>query len=260
MKKALVLIGVSLVMLFAAGVAVALDNIVNIHVNDATGYPAPPYAYGTPISIRGIITAEFTTSTVTYTRAFIQDATGGINLYKKAGTGNHICFNIGDDVSIEGAVAFYRGLTEDSILSYTINSSGNPVPAPKVITIPQLNGTFLADYTEPDEGRLIKIGPVTITGMLPSDTLWASKNWNITDGVNTGILYIYGGSGCAVHPLIGTKVPVGPFCVIGILTQYKTPGPYTSGYQISPRVVPDIIVGPTAVENATWGRIKSLFR
>jgi DNA/RNA endonuclease YhcR with UshA esterase domain len=254
MKKALVLVSVGLVMLFAAGVALALDQIVNIHVNDVNGVPVAPYAVGTVVNIEGIITAEFTTASVSYSRGFIQDETGGINYYY---TGTHVCFALGDDVSITGTIAQYNGMTEVMISSYTINSHGNPLPAPKLITVADLIGTFQANYTEPDEGRLVKIGNVTVPGASGN---WSSKNFSINDGANTDTLYIYGGSGCAVHPLIGTPVPTGLFCVIGILTQFDTNSPYISGYQISPRVVPDIILGQTAVENATWGRIKSLFR
>jgi len=254
MKKTLVLVGVGLIMLFAAGASLALDNIAAIHVNDANGVPAAPYAIGAAVSIRGIITAEFTTSTVTYTRSFIQDETGGINIYK---VGTHICFNLGDDVSIEGTIAQYNGMTEVMITSYTINSSGNPLPAPKIITVAELIATFQGNFTEPDEGRLIRIKNVTIPGAAGN---WSSKNFSITDGVNTDTLYVYGGAGCAVHPLIGTPVPTVAFDVIGILTQFDNNSPYVSGYQISPRGPGDIIIPPTAVENTTWGRIKTQFR
>jgi phosphatidylserine/phosphatidylglycerophosphate/cardiolipin synthase-like enzyme len=236
MKKALVLVGLGLVVLFAAGSALALDNIVNIHVNDANGNPAAPYAVGTTINIQGVITAEFTMSTVTYSRAFIQDETGGINLYK---AGTHTCFAVGDSVTITGTIGSYNGTTEAVYTSYTISSSANPIPAPLVITIPELNGTFQPDYKEPNEGRLIRINNLTIPGA--SGNWAASTNYTISDGVNTGTLYVYNGSGCAAHPLIGQPIPTGVFDVVGILTQFKTTSPYTSGYQISPRFVWDII-------------------
>ncbi|MBN1504114.1 MAG: hypothetical protein JW952_03535 [Candidatus Eisenbacteria bacterium] len=253
MKKGLILLSTGLLVLFAAGAALAYDSIGAIHVNDANGNPVAPYAVGTAVSIRGIITAEFTTATVTYTRAFIQDETGGINIYK---SGEHICFSPGEDVTIEGTIAQYQGLTEVLITSYVINGCGCPLPAPKVITVSQLNGTFLPDYTEPDEGKLIRINCVTIPGATGN---WSSKSWTITDVTGSGTLYVYGGSCCAVHSLIGTPVPVGPFNVVGILTQYDSSDPRTAGYQISPRGLCDIEVPGTPVESATWGRIKTLF-
>jgi DNA/RNA endonuclease YhcR with UshA esterase domain len=254
MKKITVLFVVGLLMVFA-GSALALDNIVDIHVNDATGSPTAPYAIGTLVSIRGIISAEFTNATAYYTRAYIQDATGGINVYDAAA---HVCFLPGEDVSIEGSVQFYRGCTEVVPTSYTIHSGGNPCPAPKELTIAQLNASFLGDYTEPDEGRVITIKNVTITGT--TDVVFASKTYTITDGVNSGALYIYGGACCVTHPLIGTNIPTGPFDAIGILTQYDSTSPYTTGYQISPRAVCDLIIPSTPVSDATWGRIKTLFR
>ena len=222
-------------MLFAAGAALALDNIVDIHVNDVNGNPVAPYAVGTTVNIQGVITADYTLPTVTYSRAYIQDETGGINIYK---AGTHTCFVVGDNVTISGTIGFYNGSTEVVYTSYTINSSSNPVPAPLVITIPQLNSTFQPDYKEPNEGRLIRINNVTIPG---GGGNWASANYTISDGVNTGLLYIYNGSGCAAHPLIGQPIPSGAFDVVGILTQYKSTSPYTSVYQISPRYVWDII-------------------
>ena len=222
-------------MLSLAGAAFALDNIVDIHVNDVNGSPVAPYAVGTAVNVKGVITSDYTLSTVTYSRAYIQDETGGINIYK---AGTHACFAVGDSVTMSGTIAFYNGSTELVFTSYTVNSSANPLPAPLVITIPQLNGTFQPDYKEPNEGRLIRINNVTIPG---GGGNWASATYTISDGVNTGQLYIYNGSGCAPNPLIGQPIPTGAFDVVGILTQFKATTPYTSGYQISPRYVWDII-------------------
>ncbi|MCX5801799.1 MAG: phospholipase D-like domain-containing protein [Candidatus Eisenbacteria bacterium] len=235
MKKVLALVSVGLFLVLAAGAALALDNIVNIHVNDVNGNPVAPYAVGTTINIDGIITAEFTKPGVAYSRAFIQDETGGINLYSAS---THTCFVVGDDVSITATVGVYNGMIEAVYSSYTINSSGNALPAPLVITIPELKGTFQPDYKEPNEGRLVRINNVTIVGAAGN---WASTNYTISDGVNTDTLYIYNGSGCLAHPLIGQPIPTGAFDVVGILTQFDGASPYTAGYQISPRYVWDII-------------------
>lgn len=251
MKKRLTLVGVGLfVLLLAGGASAQYDPIINYHGNDVNGVAD---SIGATVHMRGTITAEFTTSTVTYMRAFLQDATAGINLYKY---GMHTCFLMGDDVEIWGTIGQYNGLTEAMPDSFVIHGGGGILPE-LIITIAELNNSFKADYTEPNEGRLIKIKEVTV---VTTATEWSSGSWTITDGVNSGTLYIYGGSGCAIHPLIGQPIPTVPFDVMGILTQYDYSSPYTSGYQISPRGPWDIIIPPTPVENATWGKIKSLFR
>jgi hypothetical protein len=245
MKRTPVSIGVVLVMLFAAGSALALDNIVNIHVNDANGYPASPYAVGTSVSIRGIITAEFTRPGVNYSRAYIQDSTGGINVYK---TGTHTCFVVGDDVSAYGKIGFYCGTTEVVYDSFTVNSSGSALPETLVVTIPELKTTFQPDYKEPNEGRLIRINNVIIPG---AGGKWASSmSYPITDGIDTDTLFVYNGSDCAVHPLIGLPIPTDTFDVVGILYQYDLTSPYTSGHQICPRYASDIIPPPCVIAGA----------
>jgi hypothetical protein len=249
MKKRLALFGVGLLMLLIAGTASAYDPIINYHGNDVNGVAD---SIGAAVNMRGTITAEFTTSTANYMRAFLQDGTAGINLYKY---GMHTCFLMGDDVEIWGVIAQYNGLTEAMPDSFVIHGGGGYLPE-LIITIPELNGSFKLDFTEPHEGRLVKIKEVwtTETGN------WASGSYTITDGVNSGTMYIYGGSGCAIHPLIGQPIPAIPFDVVGILTQYDWSSPHTSGYQISPRGPWDIVIPPTAVEESTWGRIKTLFR
>ena len=251
---------IAMIAVFASG-AYALDNIGDIHINDANGAPVHPYAIGDTVNIQGIITAEFTTATITtYSRAFIQDATGGINIYKYASSPDpdHICFLVGDNVSIGGHIEQYNGMVEVIIWNCTINSHGNPVPAPKVLTVSDMINTFdPLTYREPNEGRLIRINQVTITGT----GTWSSKNWMITDDAAVSdTLYVYGGSGCAVHPLIGTPLPVGYFDVIGVLSQFDASVPRTAGYQISPRGPADIIAPPTEVLPSSWGKVKAMYR
>ncbi|MDI6809866.1 MAG: DUF5689 domain-containing protein [Candidatus Eisenbacteria bacterium] len=264
MKKHLGLIVIAMIAVFASG-AYALDNIINIHINDVNGVPVAPYAVGTPVEIRGVVTAEFTNGTNTYIRAFVQDATGGINIYKSGLTAG--CYlQVGNDVTVAGTIGQYNGLTQVMITSYTIHSSGNPLPAPLQITADDHVATFRPDYTEPNEGRLIKIKGVKIIGTgYTGWPLWKSTTYSINDSLNTGsstktLLYVYGGSGCAVHPLINTNTPAGGFDVIGILTQFDSTSPYTAGYQISPRGPADIIVPPTDALPSSWGRVKAMYK
>jgi len=195
--------------------------IAQIHINDSNGVPASPYGTGAIVSISGIITADFNS---TSTDIYVQDATGGIDIYNSSRLFN---YQTGDSVTITGAITQFRGLTEitpDADL-FIINSHGNKIPDPIVITADDVNLTFNSeDYTEPNEGRLVRLNGVT----------YNSSNQTITDATGTTGAY-----------LGNIAEPSGTFDIIGILKQYK-PGttvtpPYTADYEVNPRSQSDII-------------------
>ena len=199
--------------------------IVDVHVNDASGVPASPYGIGTSVTISGIITADFNS---TRTDIYVQDNTAGIDIFSYS---RYYDYQVGDSVTLTGSVQQFRGLTEispDSALFF-IHSHGHKVPEPSVLTAAQVNQTFnTTNYTEVNEGRLVRINGVT----------YNSSNQTITD--ETGTTGGYFGS---------LSVPGGTFDFIGILKQYKpgtvTPSaPFTSDYEVNARTQDDIIVSP----------------
>jgi len=197
--------------------------IVQLHVNDAQGVSAAPYGLGTSVTFSGIITADYNPAK---TDIYVQDATAGIDVYSAS---RYFGYAIGDSVTITGTVTQFRGLTEiapDSSL-LIIHSHGNAIPEPKLITAQEVNLTFHSDdFTEPNEGRLVRINNVT----------YNSANSTITDATGTTSAY----TGTLI-------VPAGTFDLIGILKQYK-PGttvtpPYTADYEVNPRFQEDIVSG-----------------
>ena len=94
------------------------------------------------------------------------------------------------------------------------------------LTALDVNSTFQTDdFTEPNEGRLIRLNGVT----------YNASNSTVTD--ITGTTGAYLGS---------LSAPAGTFDLVGILKQYK-PGttvtpPYISDYEIVPRFQEDIIL------------------
>jgi len=199
--------------------------IVDVHINDALGVPVSPYGLGTAVTITGIITADFNN---TRTDVYVQDETAGINLFSFS---RYFDYLVGDSVTVTGTILQFRGLTEispDSALFF-IHSHGNKVPEPMVLTAAQVNQTFnIANYTEPNEGRLVRLDGVT----------YNSSDQMLTD--ETGITGAYFGN---------LTAPGGTFDIIGILKQYK-PGmgtptpPFTSDYEINVRTQADVIVRP----------------
>jgi phosphatidylserine/phosphatidylglycerophosphate/cardiolipin synthase-like enzyme len=195
--------------------------IVQVHVNDASGVPTSPYGLGATVTINGIITADFNQ---TRTDVYVQDATAGINLYNPTRFYN---YQVGDSVTVTGTILQFRGLTEispDPNLFF-IHSHGSNVAEPMILTASDVNSTFHTDdFTEPNEGRLIRVNGVT----------YNASNSTITDASGT--------TGAYLGSLIA---PAGTFDLIGILKQYK-PGtnvtpPYTSDYEVVPRFQEDII-------------------
>lgn len=200
-----------------------------VHVNDANGVAAAPYTVGSEATITGIVTANLST---TRTDVYVQDETGGINLFNAAIS--PVTFDVGDSVTVTGNILQFRGLTEVNVDFNLIvkHATGRPVPAPAVVTCAGVNATFHIDGTEPNEGRLIRIdgcsyNPTTSTITDPSGTtnIFVPASW---------------------------PTPPSVFDVIGILKQFKpgtpAPGPpYTADYEISPRTQDDIIPHPGPV-------------
>jgi phosphatidylserine/phosphatidylglycerophosphate/cardiolipin synthase-like enzyme len=200
-----------------------LVPIVTVHVNNASGVCASPYAVGAEATVSGIVTANLSS---TRTSVYVQDGTAGINLFNAALPPFPLA--PGDSITATGSILQFRGLTElqPDFSLLVRHATGRPVPEPMLLTCAQLNATFQPDYTEPNEGRLVRINAVTYNPTLST----------ITDATGT----------CAIF--IPTSFPPTPsvFDAIGVLQQFKpgspAPGPpYTADYELAPRTPDDII-------------------
>ncbi|MBI4547713.1 MAG: lamin tail domain-containing protein [Ignavibacteriae bacterium] len=205
----------------------AVVPIVTVHVNTSQGVPTTPYGIGAEVTVTGTVTANLSG---VQTNVFIQDATAGINLFSFS---RPIDFQLGDSVIITGTIMQFRGLTEvgPDFVMLTIISQGRPLPEPLIMTCADVNATFQPDYSEPNEGRLIRINGVS----------YNSVTSTITDASGTTNIFI------------PSSFPPTPsvFDVIGILKQFKPgtspPPPYTQDYEIQPRFPADIIGHPGPV-------------
>ncbi|MEW5799182.1 MAG: phospholipase D-like domain-containing protein [Bacteroidota bacterium] len=202
-----------------------ITPIVEIHINNSQGVPVAPYQIGATVTITGVITADLTP---TRTEIYVQDETGGINIFKSTRSFN---YEVGDSVTITGSILQFRGLTEiaPDTTKYILHKKGAKVPEPQVITAAEVNATFNTDdYTEPNESRLVRINNVTYDAAAST----------ITDATGTTGTYI---------PNPPFTPPAGTFDLIGILKQFKPgtpapPAPYTGDYEIVPRTQSDIIL------------------
>ncbi len=203
-----------------------LVPIVTIHVNDAGGVAAAPYAVGAEATVSGIVTADLNP---TRTDVYVQDGTGGVDLFSASLP--PFALSPGDSITVTGTVLQFRGLTElqPDFALLVRHATGRPVPDPRIMTCSEVNATFQPDFSEPDEGRLVRINGVTYNSTLST----------ISDATGTTNIFI---------PASWPPAPT-VFDVVGILKQYKpgtpAPGPpYTADYEISPRTSDDIIPHP----------------
>jgi len=210
--------GSTTVFVTAEAVPIAL-----LHRNDGQGMPLSPFGAGTRVMISGKVTAGY--GTFTTGQIFVQDATAAIAMYS---TPFPVQPATGDSVTVKGTIGQFRGMTGISPdwLTLTVHGHGRPLPEPKDMTCAQVGRAFLADGSEPDEGRLIRIRGGTVD----------AGSGTISDETGAAILFSDSGD--------GISMPSGIFDVTGILTQVK-PGadeaPYTTDYGIAPRSRSDLV-------------------
>ncbi len=224
-----------------AGAASAV-NIGDLHINTSSGIQNNPYPVGTTVTVTGVVSAGDGSFSGVNNEVAVMDTTGGIVVFRSGGIGLGFHYNLGDSVSVTGQIAQFNGLTEISNASIvTTYSSGNfGVLNPIVRTCKQVrDSTFdFNTFKEPTEGSLIRINNVTVTGgTWPSVCAGANTNLTITDASGASITMFLDKDGTTC----GSSNPSGPFDVIGVLYQFKSTAPFTTGYEIHPRFAADIM-------------------
>jgi hypothetical protein len=255
-RARLVFVAFAILALSLAGASVPAHAVVSpisvLHANDGNGNVLNK---GTSITISGTVTTPDSIFNKTATEVYIQDATGGVELFQSGGLGTWH-FTFGDSVTVTGTIAQFNGMTELSPLTSVTKISGGvaPQPAPVIKTCNDITtGTYHPDNTEPDEGRVVRINNVHIV----------SGNWPTTPSGSNSILQLSDGTAnnCQLFidkdsPVNGSPAPGDTFSIIGILHQYDNLIPYNFGYELEPRFLSDVIrrgpaflVGPNVMLN-----------
>jgi len=133
------------------------DTIMTIAAARAdTNGDGTPDLNGQVVTVKGIATIDDGIIGSTYTSTYLQDETGGINIYNaKKST---VVVKQGDLVQATGTIMMYSGAMELGNATMQVISSGNPLPAPKKVMLKDVQGPDL-------EGTLIAFwGIVTSTG------------------------------------------------------------------------------------------------
>ena len=185
---------------------------------------------GTTVTVSGIVINGDELGAIRY----IQDSTAGIAVY-----GNSLgSVQAGQQITVTGTLKNYYNLLEISpVSSFTINSSGNPLPVPLQIIPSQLS--------ESNESQLVQISNVAFDAGQGSS--FDAGTYTFTSGGQQGAVYVRPG-----HPLIGTSIPYNEISLTGICSQYQ------SDYQLLLRGQSDITGGIISVNITDLPRAENI--
>ncbi|TJY43907.1 endonuclease [Cohnella pontilimi] len=177
--------------------------------------------FGKTVIIQGVVTADNAAIGGGKLSTYIQDATGGINVFDPVSAD----LKEGDLVRITGIIDSYKGLTEiiPSAGGIETLQSGQPLPAPQSTTIAALQN---AAQAEPMEGQLVKL--IGFVKDIPSTPAGGGYNVSLIDSDFRGLtLRVMEGS-VDMNSLQAGKW----YEITGILSQYDS-------YQVIPRKTAD---------------------
>ena len=192
---------------------------------------ARTYAIGSVVTITGIVTNGPELGSIRY----LQDGTAGIAVFPGSSSVPGFAPSPGQEVQVTGPLKLFNGLLEiDPVMNFQVIGSGNPLPAPQLLTP--------GDLGEDVEGMLVRINGCQFAGggTFPGGTSTFSSIGQ------SAPVYLWNG-----HPLVGDPVPGGLVDLIGILSQYDTGNPPVGGYQLLPRGPGDLV--PSTTINLTSG-------
>ena len=184
---------------------------------------------GDSVTIAGVVTGPSSTFSPTgMTSLWIQDRTGGVNVFFSGAT---LPYKLGDLISLVGTVTEYNGVTEVSVGSeadFHLLGRDYPQPEPYQLKVSE-------NLREDLEGLLLKFEGQVASPPAQQGSGKAFQVWNGQVPIN---VYVYDNSGIDLSILqVGQTVQL-----VGICGQYDPDPPYTSGYQFLPRIRDDIKV------------------
>jgi hypothetical protein len=222
-----------------------LDVVTSINEVKATDSKGILLNLNNFYTIEGVVTVENGVLGSQKNNYYIQDGTGGINIF--GNFDSKLTIQRGDILKVTGKVIVYNGLTEFEPTGIVKVSEGNPIPSVKDITILDLNTFTVA---EPLEGSLVKV-----SGKI-STVAATGTNYNVTmvdENNKTTTIRVMGSTG--IKP--DTDFIVGnSYSVTGIVGQYTTNATHVNGYQVFPRDVKDI----TAMLNLSHTPLTEVFK
>ena len=222
---------------FTLGYFSGVTPVSTLHVLNALGEPA---FSGYAARIQGTVSAGSNTFSAGTNDDYIQDATGGINVFRSTDTATPFSSTTpGQSVEVVGRVGFNGGrfrldITESlekTTSPYGISALGSgPSPVPATVTIAALTAN-----PESYEGQLVSIANSQIvSGTLPVTPQALDQFVTISDGTGSFSLKVDHDTD------IEGFTPSTTFTVVGIIQQDDFLRPFNSGYNVAPRGRPDL--------------------
>jgi hypothetical protein len=179
--------------------------------------------------LKGIVTVNTNVFSTTNYDFYMQDNTGGINVFSFNYTPDSTQYLEGDSLEVVGTIDAFNGKVEIVDFNATIINRGNPMPQPIDVNI--------EDMGEEYEGRLISINNISLAaGSNPWPATPTSVSIDITDGTGDLIMRIVDSTYIGGNP-----EPLWPVTVVGIGNQYDFSPPFDEFYQIQPRSYGDFL-------------------
>jgi beta-lactamase superfamily II metal-dependent hydrolase len=222
---------------YSSGYFAGITPISSLRVLDSLGEPLYlDYA----ARIQGTATSDTNVFSVGTNDDYIQDATGGINIWRTLQPTVPAIQTIasGSTYTIAGRIGELAGRFHlettppfaSNTTPYTITQTGSATVTPAVMTIAQINAN-----PEGIEAQLVQINNCTVTSGTISGSSAADSFLTISDGTGSFQIKIDKDTN-----IPGMATPTGAFSVIGIIQQDDFLRPFDSGYNIAPRSRADL--------------------
>lgn len=216
----------------AAHVIIPISSIRDV---SATGVPLD---LGSTVAVEGVATeGNFGTEN---TQAYIQDSNAGVNIFSSTELDPELVR--GSRYAVLGTVLQFQGVTEvaPASASDVVLLGTDTEPTPQTIDLATLLAT-----PEAYEGKLIKVINLSFVSVNPNNT----SDITVKDAADNTISMFFAGGSTATPPSQTTGYPIN---LTGILSQFDSSNPFTSGYQILPRDPSDIEPGTAPSGYAGW--------
>lgn len=182
--------------------------------------------------VEGVVTTWVNLTTAAHGLFYIQDETGGIAVFH-SGAAN-VVPPAGARVRVKGPLIHFNGLIElgpvasNAAHEVTTLGTGQPIPPPRRMTIEEISALSAAEL-DAIEGSLITLTNITLLD-LSNPVFRSGSTEKITDA--SGLPFDLRID--ARTDIVSQSKPTREFAVVGVLGQFDTSNPWTSGYQVIP--------------------------
>ncbi|MDP4953292.1 MAG: phospholipase D-like domain-containing protein [Flavobacteriales bacterium] len=171
------------------------------------------FSIGQEVTVTGIVTNDGSLGSVRY----IQDESAGIAIYPGQNWDGFTEPMPGDEITVTGLITEFNGLLEvgPDLSVVSINSSGNALPEPLVITPAQMN--------ESVEGQLVRINAAVFAA--GGQIIQGNSTYNFTSAGEDGVAYFR-----TSNALVGEVLTSCDANITGVASQFSFDG--FGGYQL----------------------------